>query len=100
MTKTKKRISVTDHKKCSDIATIASYGLEWAKDDERGDYSTDYALGGVEAVAHQISCCLYQWFRPRIELPTAETRDHFDLESSPSQQRIEAELVKLVKESK
>ena len=91
-----KRISVSDHKKVSDIATIASYGLEWA--DTNGDSGADYELGGVETVAHQISCCLYQWFRPRVEMDTGDTRDYLKLEEFPTRDRIEARLVKLIEQ--
>lgn len=91
-----KTISVGDHKKAHDIATIAAYGIGWAE----GTEDRSYELGGIETVAHQISCCLYQWFRPRIELDTAETRDHFNLEKFPKQEAIESDLVALIKESK
>jgi hypothetical protein len=94
-----RRISLADHKKCSDIATIASYGLEWARADEIPPPSKprqDYEIGGIETVARQISCCLYQWFRPRIELDTADTRDRLRLYEFPSKEKIEEALVKLV----
>jgi hypothetical protein len=97
-----KRISVLDRKKCSDIAAIASYGLEWCKADESNPSKSrqDYELGGIETVAHQVSCCLYQWFRPRIELDAADTRDYLRLYTFPSRDTIEALLVKLVEEEK
>jgi len=95
-----KRISVSDHQKVNTIARIASYGLEWAKSDCDENKGSDYELGGVETVAHTISCCLCQWFRPRVELDTGDTRDILKLEEFPSREEIEARLVKLVVESK
>lgn len=92
---------VTDaiFKRIVTISQIASYGLEWAKRDNAEERGDPYELGGVETVAHQISCCLYQWFFPAIELDTAGCRDYFKLEKFPNQAWIQERLVKLVVKS-
>ena len=91
--KKRKRISTACNQQINQMATIASYGLGWVKPNTDPD-EIGYRLGGIETVAHQISCFLYQSFK--IEYDTGETRDVLNLSKFPSAEQIEAKLVEII----
>jgi hypothetical protein len=61
---------------------IASYGLDWIDDiyTDEEDNKSDYISGGIDTVAHQIACCICQWYNIKGGVPTSDTKDYLELD--------------------
>lgn len=76
--------------KLENLIEIVHYGLEWL--DGYEPFEADAAL---DTIAHQIACCLCQWFGFE-SVGTGETREFFQLASGMTQDEIRLKMLKYI----
>jgi dihydropteroate synthase len=69
------------------LVEIVRYGIDWVNDIDNDSYVT----GGIETVAHQIACCICQWYNIKAGVPTCETRDYLEL-NTMTRERLEKDF--------
>ena len=74
------------------LVEIAWDGIQWVEDLE----DDGYKLGGIETVAHQIACCVCQWYNIDQGVPTCETRDYLELDKGITKEKFIALLQRYI----
>ena len=74
------------------LLEIATYGLKWVEDIE----DNSYKIGAIETIAHQISCCVFQWYDIKVGVATCDTRDYLNLDKFPTRKELEVSLRKYI----
>jgi hypothetical protein len=80
----KKKLSNKEKSKIQDLAKIIYYGLDWHW---KMEDSVSYVQGGIETIAHVISCEMVQTFGAE-EYGTGEARDFLKLTEALQEEKM------------